>query len=840
MLSVTRDEAVVRAALITVDHYEIELDLSAAVDDSFFISTTTIRFRCADAGAATFVELAAESILDGEFNGVALDVAADALADGRLLLSPLAGDNQCRVRARMAYSTAVEGIHRFVDPADGEVYLYAQAGPEYAKRIFACFDQPDLKAPLSLTVLAPPGWTVRANGAGAQVSTGRWEFAPTERISTYLMTVIAGPYYEHPDRVVHDGIPLGLLCRRSLAPQLDQHAGEILQLTAACFDRYHEMFAIRYPFGKYDQVFVPEFTWGAVENPGCVTFREELLFRSAATETQLQSRAVVIAHEMAHMWFGDLVTLRWWDDIWLNESFAEYLGWRVTVEATRYAQAWTTFAVGRKSSGYVADQRPSTHPVAPDDVRDAAQAILNFDGISYAKGASVLRQLVAWIGDEAFITGLRAFFAAHAFGNATLADLLAAWATASGRDLDAWAAVWLRTPQVNTVRPQVTIDQDGRYSRVVVVQTAHRDHPVLRPHRIGIGCYDPDGAGPRLEVDLDPSVDSGQTEVAELAGVKAPAVLLLNDGDISFVKVRFDGRSQESLAETLPRLTDPLARALVWGALADATRDGDLSARHYLDLVSAALPAETSVAIVEDVLRFAEDTAAKRYLPEREWPAALAGLARLCHRLAQDGPDTCAVSAVRGFVACATESEVDTLTSWLADGGVPGGVAVDAELRWAIVYRLVVLGHAGEPLIAAEYARDPSAQGAQSAARCRAAIAAAEPKAAAWRAVTGLGGPSLRVRSSLADGFWQPEQERLTEAYVDRYFTELPELARQHGPNEHHAIVFGLYPRYAVSAGTVAAADAMLARDDLDPALRRVVVDATDELRRALAARSLP
>ncbi len=484
MDSLTHDEAIARAAAIRVDAYDIDLDLT--VGDRIFRSTTTINFTCREPDASTFLDIKPQSLSGISLDGDQLPVAA--LADGRYPLAGLSqGTHEIVVVAEMAYTNTGEGLHRMVDPADGNVYLYATTFLDAAPQVFACFDQPDLKAAVTMRVTADPAWTVAANGAGAQVSPGRWEFTTTPPLATYFVTVVAGPY--HVVRSEHDGIPLGILARASIASHVDQQADEIFQLTAACLDRFHELFGVRYPFGKYDHAFVPEFNAGAMENPGCVTYRDDFIFTSAVTDNEREERANVIAHEMAHMWFGDLVTMRWWDDLWLNESFAEYLGMRVTFEATRYTDVWTSFALSRKAWGYAADQRPSTHPVA-SDVTDAEEALLNFDGISYAKGASTLRQLVAWLGDEAFLGGLRAHFAKHAYGNATLADLLEALSDASGRDLSEWARVWLRTPQVSTLRPEVTLDADGRYATVDVIQTspslAPGEAPVLRPHRINV------------------------------------------------------------------------------------------------------------------------------------------------------------------------------------------------------------------------------------------------------------------------------------------------------------------------------------------------------------------
>ncbi|MDG4789277.1 aminopeptidase N [Micromonospora sp. WMMD1102] len=851
MPSLTRVAAAERAALLTVESYDIELDLTGAAER--FRSVTTVRFRAATPGAATFVEVRPARLLGVRCNGIDLDPAA--LADNQYPLTGLAAENTLVVEAEMAYSNSGEGLHRFVDPADGETYLYAMSGMDNAQRIFACFDQPDLKAPVSLTVVAPEDWTVAGNGRLAAgpirgstsepasgPTSGRWVFAPTPPLATYFVTLVAGPYAVL--RAEHDGIPLGLYCRRSLADVLDRDADEILTVTRQCLDRLHELFGVRYPFDKYDQAFVPEFNMGAMENPGLVTFRDEFLHRSAVTDSQREHRANVIAHEMAHMWFGDLVTLRWWDDLWLNESFAEYFGSRVTAEATRFDRAWTTFALRRKAWGYAADQRPSTHPVAPAEVVDAAEALANLDGISYAKGAAVLRQLVAWVGDDAFLAGLRGYFAAHRFGNATLTDLLSALAASSGRDLTGWAEVWLRQPRTNTLRTEVRRDDAGRYAEVALVQSAPPEHPVLRPHRIGVGLYDPDPAGAgttlrlrqRIEVDVDPAADGGRTVLDGLTGLPAARLLLPNDGDLTFAKVRFDPGSVAAVPAILPELADPLTRALVWAEALDAVTDGERPVADLVALVVAALPAETEVVVVQDVLNRTRDLV-DRYLDPQVRAAALEQLTGACSRLLAVAPagGSGQLAAARGWIG----STVDAagLVGWLAGKEVPDGLAVDAELRWAVLHRLAVLGEAGEPEIAAEQETDRSASGAEWAATCRAALPDPAGKERAWALLVGGTGLSNRLLEATARGFWQPEQAELTDSYVRRYFAEMPAAALRRTPWVADRVAGLAYPRYAVSARTRELAAALLDRAELPAGLRRVVVDADDDLRRALATR---
>ncbi|MGI8336108.1 aminopeptidase N [Actinomadura scrupuli] len=853
MPPLTRSEARSRARLLDVRSYEVDLDLTRG--GQVFGSTTVIRFGCAEPGAATFVELRPAVLRGAVLNGRPLDPSSQA--GGRLELPGLALDNELRVEADMRYSRTGEGMHRFTDPADGEVYVYTQCGPDEASRVFACFDQPDLKAVLRLRVTAPRHWTVLGNGAGGQREPGRWEFDPTPPISSYLAAVVGGPL--HSVRAEHDGIPLGLHCTRSLAAHLDADAGEILGITRRGLDRYHELFEERYPFGKYDQAFVPELNFGAMENPGCVTFRDDFVFRSAVTGAEREVRAVVILHEMAHMWFGDLVTMRWWDDLWLNESFAEYMGHWVAVEAGPFPDAWTGFAVTRKPWGYDADQRPSSHPVAAQGIDDTAAALANFDGISYAKGASALRQLVAWVGEEAFLAGVNDHFARHRFGNADLADLLAALARSSGRDVHGWAERWLRTSGVDTLRAEM-VELTGRpgtlrSASVVNLGTPGGSAPV-RPHRVLVGAYDlvAGQGGPRrlvrrdrLEADLPATPgDDGTVRgpLPPLARALRPDLLLVNDGDLGYAKVRLDPRSWEAVTEGLSTLEDGLSRALLWNTARDLVRDAELPPTGFLALAAAHLAAEPVVAVVEAVLDFGRRHVADRYLPASGRPAALATLAGVCtemlRRTARDGDPGLRLAAVRGLIRCASApDELGELREWSRAGRVPDGPDLDPELRWLILLQLAALGAAGEEQIAAELARDPGATGRQGAARCRAALPGPEAKERAWRVLFGEGAFSRQELIATAQGFWQPARPETTAGFVERYFAEVPATGER-GPAM--ARVFGgeLFPVHAAAPGTVRAAEGCLSRTDLTPALRRVLADQSDDLRRAARIRALP
>ncbi|HWS39586.1 MAG TPA: aminopeptidase N [Actinoplanes sp.] len=830
MPTLTRAEAAERASLVDVEEYHVDLDLTGPGDT--FRSRVVVRFR-ARAGAATFLEFEPVAVAAMTLNGV--PVPPEAATGTRLQLTGLAEVNELVVDATMGYRNDGEGLHRYVDPADGNTYLYQHMFINNAGRVLPSFDQPDLKAVFRVSVTAPEQWLVATNGALVSHDGGRWEFAPTKRISTYLATLIAGPY--HAVTAEHDGIPLALYARAALAEPLEAQAPEIFELTRQSLDRFHEMFEIRYPFGHYQQAFAPEFNFGAMEYPGLVVFRDEMIPRSAVTASEREHRANVIAHEMAHQWFGDLVTMAWWDDLWLNESFAEYLGSRVTAEATRFTDAWTTFAMQRKAWGLRADQRPSTHPVAPAEVRDTAEALLNFDGISYAKGAATLKQLVAWLGDEAFLAGLNEHFKTHAYGNATLADLLGALSRSSGRDLSGWAEVWLRRAQVNTLRAEVTRDGPD-YAEVAVVQTAPADHPTLRPHLIGIGLYDrkPDGTvllRARHEVEL---AATGRTVLTDLAGQPAADLLLLNDGDLTYAKIRLDEESAAAVPALLPHLDDSLARAVIWASVLDSVVDGERPVAELVELVLAALPAESEPAVVGDVLQAARGLV-DRYSTPQARPADLAVLAEAADRVLAAVPAGDARQLTAALALISATVDTGRLHGWLAGENVPDGLTVDADLRWLIHYRLAVLGGIGAEVIEAELEQDRSATGEQWAARCRAALPDPAAKEAAWTAIVADGTLSNRLAALTAAGFWQPEQRELLEPYVDRYFTDMPAMLRIRSGMSAEKIAIAAYPAVAVSERARQLAAGLLATPGLNPILHRVTQDADDDMRRALAAR---
>ncbi|MEU3572275.1 aminopeptidase N, partial [Kitasatospora sp. NPDC036755] len=842
--NLSRDEAQQRASILAVDGYQVRLDVTSAPDRAAgtFRSTTTVTFRCSQPGADTFLDLLAPAVRSVTLNGRALDPAT-AYDGARVHVDGLAAENVLTVEADCAYSRTGEGLHRFVDPVDGETYLYTHYEPADARRVFANFEQPDLKAPFTFTVTAPAAWDVWSNAAhesvGAEGEARTWEFAPTKPISTYLTAVVAGPYHvvrDHYRRDLADGtaleIPLSAMCRKSLAPHFD--AEEILGVTKLGLDFFHEEFDYPYPFGKYDQAFVPEYNIGAMENPGCVTFREEFVFRSKVTDAAYEGRANVILHEMAHMWFGDLVTMRWWDDLWLKESFADFMGSYGLIGArTRYSSAWVTFANQRKAWAYRQDQFPTTHPITAD-IRDLEDAKLNFDGITYAKGASVLKQLVAYVGSEAFFEGARRYFKRHAFGNTELGDLLEVLEETSGRDLKSWAAAWLQTSGVNALTPQVTTDAEGRITELAVLQ----DGEVLRPHRIAVGLYDRDADGALVRtgrIELD--VTGSRTVVTEAAGLPRPALVLLNDEDLTYCKIRFDEESLETLRAGLGDIREELSRALTWSAVWNLTRDGLMPARDYVALVLRFAGQEGNIGVLQS-LHAQVKTAVDLYADPAwrgEGGRLLADGALRELREAVPGSDH-QLAWARFLAQTAGGAEHLGLVRGLLSGSARiDGLKVDQDLRWSLWLALAAAGQAGDEELDAELAADNTASGKRHHTQSLAARPTAEAKAAAWSAVIDSDElPSALVEANTA-GFSIPSQRDLTALYAAPYFKLLERVWADRTIEIAMRIVGGFFPIAQADEQTLAGADAWLAgHPQAAPALRRLVLERRDDLARAL------
>ena len=838
--NLTRDEARERARLLSISDYDVRLDLtSAPTDRRTFRSSSTVRFTCAEPGATTHVDITADEILEATLNGEPVDTAG--FTGKRLQLSGLAESNELTVVADCVYMRTGEGLHRFTDPVDKETYLYTQFETFDAHRMFACFDQPDLKATFKFTVESPSHWTVISNMPSTRSTTGAkheervvWQFEPTPRQSSYITALVAGAYHAVYDE--HDGIPLGVFCRESLAQFLD--ADEIFAVTKQGFDYFHDKFGYRYPWPKYDQLFVPEFNAGAMENAGCVTFLEDYVFRSRTTDAAYERRAVTILHEMAHMWFGDLVTMRWWDDLWLNESFAEYVSTRATADATRWREAWTTFCNIEKAWAYRQDQLPTTHPIASDIV-DIEAVKVNFDGITYAKGASVLKQLAFYVGEDVFMSALRGYFRRHEYGNTTLQDLLDALAEASGRDLSTWSKEWLQTAGVNTLRSQFEVDADGNFTSFEIVQEAPEEHPTLRSHRLRVGLYDRTSEGVLRHEQVELDVSGARTEVSALVGKKQPDFILINDDDLAYAKIRLDERSLRTLVEHVGEFRESLPRALCWTSAWDMTRDAEMRAADYLALVLAGVAQETEIGTVQSLLRLARQSIDPFGNPA-ERDARTTQLADRCRELLEgaSGSSDMQLAFARAFAVNAiTDDHLDYLAGLLSGDTVVPGLAVDTDLRWALLHRLVVMGRAGESEIDAEFDRDHTAAGKRHAMSLRASRPLAEAKEEAWElAVNDESLPNAEQAAVIA-GFQQPEHRALLEPFEQRYFDCVQQAWDNRTSEMAQQIAVGLFPVFG-DQGTIERTDTWLREAQPVPALRRLVTEGRDNLARTLRARA--
>jgi aminopeptidase N len=828
--NLTRDEARERSQLMNVASYDVHLDLSdAGIEPRNFRSTSTISFTCREPGATTHLDITADLLLSATLNGASLDVET-GFTGQRLLLPALAESNTLVVVADCVYSRTGEGLHRFVDPVDKQTYLYSQFETFDAHRMFACFDQPDLKATFSFVVDAPEDWLVLSNMPSVQ-SGQRRVFEPTPRQSTYITAIIAGPYLGVTD--VHDGIPLGVYCRQSLLEYLD--TDDMLTTTKQGFDAFHKLFEIRYPWPKYDQIFVPEFNMGAMENAGCVTITDDYVFRSRTTDAAIARRAVTVLHEMAHMWFGDLVTMAWWDDLWLNESFAEFVSTQVAVDSTRWANSWTDFCTVEKMWAYRQDQLPTTHPIAAD-IPDIEAVTTNFDGITYAKGASVLKQLVHWVGRDAFFGATRAYFGQHAFGNTTLQDLLDALTNASGRDLSTWSKEWLQTAGVNTLRPRLEVADDGSFTSVTIEQTATDEHPTLRSHRLRVALFDrtDEGLVRRHQVELD--VSGHVTEVPQLTGVRRPDLLLLNADDLSYAKIRLDEQSWKTLVDSVGDLREPLSRALCWTAAWDMTRDVEVSAGDYLSLVHAGLGQETEIATVLSLTRLARQAIEPYGDPSRVTTrrVQLCDLAFGLLDAAPQGSDLQLGYARCAAVNATTDQQLDRVAALLSGEQTVAGLSVDTELRWALLHRLVVVGRAADAEIDAERERDDTNAGRRHALRLLASRPTAEAKAEAWASVVEQDTlPNADLRAVMA-GFQQYEHRELLVPYVEKYFDAVGEIYRTRTSEMAQYLIEELFPHVVANAMTVQRADDYLRDKQPGPALRRMLLEGRDSVARAL------
>lgn len=834
--NLTRLEAQERADIVSVHSYEIDLDVTTGPE--VFRSTTTVTFDATE-GASTFIDALTRTVHSVTLNGVELDAAA--VSDGvRIQLDGLAASNTLTVVADAEYTNSGEGLHRFVDPVDGEVYLYSQFEVPDSRRVFAVFEQPDLKATFRFTVTAPAAWQVVSNQPTPEPvvdgESATWSFEPTPILSSYVTALVAGPYAVMRDELTSsDGrvIPLGIFARKSLSQYLD--ADYIFEKTKQGFEYYEAKFDYPYPFDKYDQLFVPEFNAGAMENAGAVTFTETYVFRSKVTDAIKERRVVTILHELAHMWFGDLVTMKWWNDLWLNESFAEWASTIATAEATEWTEAWTTFQAMEKSWAYRQDQLPSTHPVVAT-INDLEDVQVNFDGITYAKGGSVLKQLVAWVGIDAFFAGVAAYFKKHAHSNTELSDLLAELEITSGRQLGDWSKLWLETAGVNTLRPEIEATDDDTITSFAVVQSAPADYPTIRPHRLAIGFYD--FAKDKLErvhrVEID--VNGERTEVPELVGYKKTPLVLINDDDLAYAKIRLDAASLETAVEHLAAIENPLARAIVWGSAWDSTRDGETKASEYVRLVLNNIATETESTTVRTTLTQLT-TVARQYVEPaaRATTIALVGDELWLLAEAAEAASDSQFQFVKFFANIAsTPLHVEKLRG-LLDGSVAlDGLEIDTDLSWEILEGLVLNGAAGNDEIDAALAKDNTANGQQAAARARATIPTTEGKLAAFSSLVDSDeAPNAIVRQTTM-GFAHVNDPATLEPLVEKYFAALTDIWENRSYHIAETLIVGLYPAGLASQSLVDATKAWLDANPETPALRRLVTENLAVVERAL------
>jgi aminopeptidase N len=835
--NITRLEASERSVVVQAQTYEIELDLTTR--DDTFTSKTTVHFTARETNS-TWIDFIAPKVQRIELNGESLDIGTH---DGfRIPLPNLKSHNVLIVEAEAAYMNTGEGMHRFIDPVDDEVYLYTQFEIADARRVFACFDQPDIKATFAFTITAPDHWKVTSNSAtpmpeSVRDGIERWTFAPSAKMSTYITAIVAGPYYEVRDEYKgkFGTYPLGLFCRNSLAEYLDPE--DLFTVTKQGFKYFEEAFDYGYPFEKYDQLFVPEFNAGAMENAACVTHHESYVFRSKVTRATYEQRANTVLHEMAHMWFGDLVTMKWWDDLWLNESFAEWAAHHASVEATQYTEAWVNFVNQRKSWGYRQDQLPTTHPIVAD-MFDLDAVEVNFDGITYAKGASALRQLVAWVGEDAFFTGIRAYFKKHAWGNTELQDLLVELEQACGRSLKDWTQRWLQTAGVNTLRPEIVV-QDGKYKSVTIVQ----EPPVspvgvdqlLRPHHIGIGLYNRVNSQIKRDKRIEIDVDGARTDVPELVGQPVADLMLLNDGDYTFVKIRLDDASAKTSATGLRDIEDGVARALIWGASWDMTRDAEMSASDYLSMVLNTDLGEIEIGVAQQLLLQARSAIEQFANPANRAANRDALLASLLIALAKaDAGGDHQLAFVKNIAGLSrTSQHGELLAGWLDGSNVPDGLEVDTDLRWSLVARLVALGVLTPAAIDEELARDNTAGGQRQAASARAGIPTAAAKQEAWNAVVENDGLANALLEATVGGFSQPDQRELLTPFVDKYFDSLAGIWETRTNEISQTLTLGLFPSLLGSPEIIAKAEAFIA-SSTDVGAIRLVRELKDNVDRSL------
>lgn len=859
--NLTRIEAEERKSVISAPiHYTVKLDLTRGAKD--FGSESTITFN-AQPGSTSFLDLIAQEVTEVVLNGESLDVA-EVFADNRIELKNLKETNEVTVKAMCQYSNTGEGLHRSVDPSDGNIYLYSQFEVPDARRVYAVFDQPDLKAVFDFSVLAAKSWIVTSNMPAVSVSDNEtvtedgtlgshevetcklWVFDSTPVMSSYLTAICAGPYAQwHTEYANEDGrtVPMAMYCRQALASAFEKDVDYLFDITKKGFAFYAKTWGVPYPYAKYDQIYVPEYNAGAMENIGMVTIRDQYVFESKVTDAYAERRVVTVLHELAHMWFGDYVTMKWWNDLWLNESFAEFTSTLATAEATDWKDAWATFSSGEKSWALRQDQLSTTHPiVAP--INDLNDTYVNFDGITYAKGASVLKQLVFYVGREKFFKGINNYLNKHAYSNATLADLLTELELTSGRDLKSWSAQWLEQAGINTIATEVEENEDGTIKQLTLKQSASAEHPVLRSHRLAIGFYNEDPeTGDIVRTDrFELDVDGETTVVEQAAGKTRPSLILVNDDDLTYTKLRFDEKSLKFAAENLYRFSDALARSVIWLAFWDMTRDGELPAKQFIETSLAALATEHESTTFRYALAQISTTA-WHYTAPNDRAEVVEHVAAELFKLANNaeaGSDEQfqLITAYLGYGEPGDEAFVANAKGLLDGSVVLDGLAIDNNFRWTIINALSTINAIGQEEIDAELAKRDTTENREFALGARAVAGTAEAKAWAWNEALNNGELTNMQLEAVAGGFASTPRADLAEPYAEKYFEVADWIWQNKTFHMAEALLEGLYPGYADPAKLVELGDAWLAsHEDADNAFKRIVRGNVESSHRTLKVR---
>ena len=837
--NLTRSEAKRRARDITTKSYVLDIDISQAASSETFRTVAEIEFR-ATPGSSSFIDALADTVHSIELNGVALDT--NTFDGNRIALSDLAATNVLRIEADFAYTRSGEGLHKFVDPVDGEVYLYSQFEVPDSRRVFPVFEQPDLKAAFHFRVTAPKKWQVISNQPtptpDIEGDRARFDFGPTPRISSYITALVAGPYDVVRDSLTSSNnktIPLGIFCRKSLREYLD--SDYIFDITKKGFAYFEEAFEVAYPFDKYDQLFVPEFNAGAMENAGAVTFTEAYVFRGAVSDAMRERRVVTVLHELAHMWFGDLVTMTWWNDLWLNESFAEWASTIATAEATEWTEAWTTFQAMEKSWAYRQDQLPSTHPIVAA-INDLEDVQVNFDGITYAKGGSVLKQLVAWVGRDEFFQGVSNYFKRHAWSNTELSDLLDELESTSGRDLTQWSALWLQTAGVNTLRPEIETDAKGLITRCAITQTAPADWPTLRPHRLAIGIYEDKGGKVTRVHRVECDIDGESTEVTDLVGLHRGDMILINDDDLAYAKIRLDPQSESFAQSHLDKISSPLARSLVLSAAWDATRDAEMSATDFRRLVLGNIGAETESTTIRTALGQLQ-VATKLYADPSTVadirPVVTDELWKLTEEAAAGSDLQFQLLKAFAQMACAPHHG-ETLLGLLEGTLTLPGREIDTDLRWELLGGRVLLGLAGSAEIDELLESDNTSNGQQAAARLRAMVPTSEVKKQTFDELLSNDELANVIVRSMTAGIGHVNDPALLDGLIEPYFESLQHIWESRTYKMAEYLVEGLFPSAITSEALLDATNQWLETNDGPAALRRIIVEHRAGLVRARQA----